>query len=212
MIPIGDGRTHRRIVPIFTYLFIIINGIFFYLELTRGDAFITRWAFIPSRYSANPGGEFITIFSSMFLHGGWMHLLSNMLYLWIFGDNVEDRFGHVKFILFYFLSGAAAAFTQYLFNTGSEIPLVGASGAIAGVLAAYVVMFPSRNVSVLMGWWVIRVRAIFVIGLWFVTQLLSGYALLGSVGEMGGVAYLAHIGGFVTGLVLTLVFRGRNRR
>jgi membrane associated rhomboid family serine protease len=212
MLPIGDGRAHRRIVPFFTYIFIIINLVVFYLELSRGDAFINRWAFIPSRFMADPGGQFITIYTSMFLHGGWMHLLSNMLYLWIFGDNVEDRFGHVKFIIFYLLSGTAATFTQYLFNTGSSIPLVGASGAIAGVLAAYVLMFPSRNVAVLMGFWVINVRAIFVIGLWFVTQLFSSYALIDSVGDMGGVAYLAHVGGFVAGFVLTLFLRKRNPR
>jgi membrane associated rhomboid family serine protease len=211
MIPIGDERSKRRIVPFFTFIFILVNVVVFLLEVSRGDAFIVKWAFVPSRFRADPAGQLITIFTSMFLHGGWMHLVSNMLYLWIFGDNVEDRFGHLRFIIFYLLSGTLAVFTQYLFNPGSNVPLVGASGAIAGVLAAYMILFPSKNVRVLMGLWIIRVRAIIVIGLWFVMQLLSGYALLDNMGDGGGVAYLAHIGGFVGGLVLTLVFRGRKR-
>jgi membrane associated rhomboid family serine protease len=143
----------------------------------------------------------------MFMHGGWMHLISNMLYLLIFGDNVDDRFGHFKFILFYLLSGIAATFAQFFVNPGSAIPTLGASGAIAGVLGAYLLMFPSRNIRVLMGMWVMHVRAIFVIGLWFILQLVSGYALLDMAGETGGVAYMAHVGGFIAGFLLTFIFR-----
>jgi membrane associated rhomboid family serine protease len=190
-----------------TYLLIMINGIFFYLELNRGDPFIMRWAFTPASFSADPAGQFSTIFTAMFMHGGWLHILSNMLYLWIFGDNVEDRFGHFKFLIFYLLSGIAATFAQYIFAPVSSVPLLGASGAIAGVLAAYVILFPRSPIRVLMGLWVVRVRAIFVIGLWFLTQLLSGYALLGSMGDSGGVAYMAHVGGFITGLLLTFIFK-----
>lgn len=207
MLPIGDERTPRRVFPFMTYLLIIINAVFFYLELSRGSGFIEQWAFVPSRFTVNPVGESLTIFTAMFMHGGWMHILSNMLYLWIFGDNVEDRFGHIKFVIFYLLSGIAATFAQYAFSAGSSVPLLGASGAIAGVLAAYVLMFPKSPVRVLMGLWVIRVRALFVIGGWFIVQLLSGYALLGSTGDSGGVAYLAHVGGFIAGFFLTFLFR-----
>jgi len=145
----------------------------------------------------------------MFMHAGWLHLGSNMLYLWIFGDNVEDRFGHFKFIIFYLICGIAATFSQFAASPGSTVPMLGASGAIAGVLAAYVVMFPSRNVRVLMGLWVIRLPALVVIGAWFILQLLSGYSLLGGSGDAGGVAYLAHVGGFAVGFLLTFVFRNR---
>ncbi len=207
MLPIGDERTPRRVFPFMTYLLIIINAIFFYLELNRGDAFIERWAFVPGRFSADPVGEFSTVFTAMFMHGGWLHILSNMLYLWIFGDNVEDRFGSFKYLIFYLLSGIAATFAQYIFAPSSSVPLVGASGAIAGVLAAYVIMFPRSPVRVLMGLWVIRVRALFVIGGWFLIQLLNGYALLGSAVDSGGVAYMAHVGGFIAGLLLTFIFK-----
>jgi membrane associated rhomboid family serine protease len=190
-----------------TYLFVIINVLVFFLEIRGGDPFIMRWSFIPERFSADPSGNAVTIFTAMFMHGGWMHLISNMLYLLIFGDNVEDRFGHFKFILFYLLSGIAATFAQFFVNPGSAIPTLGASGAIAGVLGAYLLMFPSRNIRVLMGMWVMHVRAIFVIGLWFILQLVSGYALLDMAGETGGVAYMAHVGGFIAGFLLTFIFR-----
>ena len=207
MLPIGDEKTSRRIVPFITYILLAVNLFVFYLELTRGISFIERWAFVPNRFSQDPGGEFMTIFSAMFMHGGWLHLGSNMLYLWIFGDNVEDRFGHFNFILFYFLSGIAATFAQYFFSPGSTVPTLGASGAIAGVLAAYMLMFPSRNVRVLMGLWVIRLPAFVVIGAWIILQLLSGYALLENAGDGGGIAYMAHIGGFAAGFIMTFFFR-----
>ncbi len=211
MLPIGDDNSARRVVPVVTYALIAINVLVFLLELSSGQAFIEKWAFVPSRFLADPGGDFITIFTSMFMHGGWLHLLSNMLYLWIFGDNVEDRFGHVKFIVFYLACGVAAMFAQLAFSTTSIVPNLGASGAIAGVLGAYLVMFPKGRVSVMMGRGVIPVSALIVIGLWFVLQVISGVGSLGAAGDGGGVAYMAHIGGFVAGLALAYVLGGSRR-
>jgi len=208
MFPIGDDNTSRRIVPLVTYALIALNVVFFLVELSGGDAFIEKWAFVPSRFLANPLGDFLTLFTAMFMHAGWVHLGGNMLYLWIFGDNVEDRFGHIKFIIFYLFCGLAATFAQLAFNTGSNIPNLGASGAIAGVLAAYLVLFPQGKVKVLQGQRVIQVPALIVIGLWIVLQLFSGIGSIASTAETGGVAYMAHIGGFVAGFVLTFLFRG----
>jgi len=208
MFPIGDDNTSRRIVPLVTYALIALNVVFFLVELSGGDAFIEKWAFVPSRFLANPLGDFLTLFTAMFMHAGWVHLGGNMLYLWIFGDNVEDRFGHIKFIIFYLFCGLAATFAQLAFNTSSNIPNLGASGAIAGVLAAYLVLFPQGKVKVLQGQRVIQVPALIVIGLWIVLQLFSGIGSIASTAETGGVAYMAHIGGFVAGFVLTFLFRG----
>ena len=210
MFPIGDDNTGRRTVPVVTYALIALNILFFLVELSGGEAFIVKWAFVPSRFLANPAGDFPTLFSSMFMHAGWLHLGGNMLYLWIFGDNVEDQFGHVKFIIFYLLCGLAATFAQLVFSLGSDVPNLGASGAIAGVLGAYIVLFPRGQVSVLQGQRVIPVPALIVIGFWIVLQLFSGIGSIASAGQ-GGVAYMAHIGGFVAGLVLTFLFRGTSR-
>lgn len=208
MFPIGDDNSSRRTVPLVTYGLIVLNVLFFFVELSGGDAFIMRWAFVPSRFLANPVGDFLTLFTSMFMHAGWVHLGGNMLYLWIFGDNVEDRFGHVKFISFYLISGLAATFAQLAFSLDSNVPNLGASGAIAGVLGAYLVMFPQGRVQVLMGRGIIPVPALMVIGLWFVLQLFSGIGSIGGTTDTGGVAYMAHIGGFIAGFVLTFLFRG----
>jgi membrane associated rhomboid family serine protease len=157
---------------------------------------------------ANPSGDFLTLFTSMFMHAGWLHLGGNMLYLWIFGDNVEDRFGHIKFTIFYVLSGLVATFAQLVFSIGSTIPNLGASGAIAGVLGAYILLFPQGKVKVLQGQRVIQVPALIVIGLWIVLQLFSGIGSIANTADTGGVAYMAHIGGFIAGFVLTFAFRG----
>jgi membrane associated rhomboid family serine protease len=191
-----------------TYALIALNVVFFFVELSGGNAFIEKWAFVPSRFLANPSGDLLTLFTSMFMHAGWLHLGGNMLYLWIFGDNVEDRFGHIKYIIFYLLCGLAATFAQLAFSVGSDVPNLGASGAIAGVLGAYIVMFPKGQVRVLQGQRVIPVSALIVIGLWIVLQLFSGIGSIADTAETGGVAYMAHIGGFAAGLVLTLLLRG----
>jgi membrane associated rhomboid family serine protease len=210
MFPIGDDNSTRRIFPLVTYVLIALNVLFFFVELSGGDAFIMKWAFVPSRFLANPGGDFLTIFTSMFMHAGWVHLGGNLLYLWIFGDNVEDRFGHIKFIIFYLLCGIGATFAQLAFSSGSSVPNLGASGAIAGVLGAYILMFPKGKVNVLMGRGVIPMPALVVIGLWIVLQLFSGIGSIADTADTGGVAYMAHIGGFIAGLALTFVL-GRNQ-
>ena len=209
MFPIGDDDSAERTVPVVTYALIALNVLVFFLELSGGDPFIERWSVVPRRLTQNPTGDFITIFTSMFMHGGWLHLGGNMLYLWIFGDNVEDRFGHAKFLVFYLLCGIAATLAQVFFSAGSNVPNLGASGAIAGVLAAYIILFPRGSVRVLMGRSVVPMPALVVIGLWIVLQFISGIGSITQSAETGGVAYMAHIGGFVAGLALTFLFGGR---
>jgi membrane associated rhomboid family serine protease len=207
MLPIGDDDSGRRTVPLVTYALIVLNVLFFLVEMSGGDAFIMKWSFVPSRFLANPVADFPTLFTSMFMHAGWIHLGGNMLYLWIFGDNVEDRFGHLKYLIFYLICGLAATFTQMAFNPGSSVPNLGASGAIAGVLGAYILMFPQGTVRVMQGQRVIQVPALIMIGLWIVLQLFSGIGSLATA-DTGGVAYMAHIGGFAAGLVLAFLFKG----
>ena len=209
MFPIGDDNSARKLFPYITYSLVALNVLFFLVELTAGDAFIETWAFVPSRFLANPGGDFLTIFTSMFMHGGWLHIGGNMLYLWIFGDNVEDRFGHFRYLAFYLFCGIAATFAQLAFSLGSDIPNLGASGAIAGVLGAYVLLFPKRRVTVLLGYGVVQMPALIVIGLWIVLQFFNGIGSIAVSADTGGVAYMAHIGGFIAGVVLALVLRGK---
>jgi membrane associated rhomboid family serine protease len=209
MLPTGDDNRSRRITPIVTYILIVLNVIFFLIELNGGDPFVVKWAFVPTRFLANPVAESPTLFTSMFMHAGLLHIGGNMLYLWIFGDNVEDGFGHVKFVIFYLICGLAATGAQLAFSLDSSIPNLGASGAIAGVLGAYLLLYPKARVSVLSGRGVIPVPALLVIGLWFVLQLFSGIGSLFDTADSGGVAYMAHIGGFVAGLVLALLLRGK---
>jgi membrane associated rhomboid family serine protease len=210
MLPLGDDNSGRRITPIVTYVLIAINVLVFFLELSNGEEFIQRWAFVPTRFLADPVGDFATLFTSMFLHAGWAHLLGNMLYLWIFGDNVEDRFGHGLFFVFYILAGLAATFAQLAISLGSSVANVGASGAIAGVLGAYLIMFPRGRVNVLLGRFVTPMSALIVIGLWFLLQIFSQISVFSAGSqEGGGVAYMAHIGGFVAGVVLTYLLGGK---
>jgi rhomboid family protein len=211
MFPVSDDDSQRRTLPVVTYILIIINVLFFLVELSAGDQFIQKWAFIPARFSADPVGNWVTIFTAMFMHGGWLHLFSNMLFLWIFGDNVEDRFGHVQFLIFYLLVGVAATFAQFALSPESTIPNVGASGAIAGVLGSYILLFPQTRVNVLLGRQIVAMPAMVVLGLWIVLQLFSGVGSIAHTDEtanVSGVAYMAHIGGFFAGLILTFLFRG----
>src|SRR5262245_39813673 len=205
MLPIGDDDSGRRTFPIVNYALIAINVlVFVLLELPQGDnldAFLTRWGTIPAQIAA--GNGLITLITSMFLHAGWLHIGSNMLFLWIFGDNVEDAFGHVLYLIFYLVCGIVASLVQVLVNASSNVPGVGASGAIAGVLAAYVILFGSRPVRVLMQGYLTSVPSYVMIGLWIVTQLIAGFG-----GTIDGVAYWAHIGGFFAGAVLTFLLRG----
>jgi len=208
MLPIGDDDSNRRGFPLVTIALIILNVLFFFVEMNGGDPFIMRWSFVPRRFLANPSGDFITIFTSMFMHAGWLHLGGNMLYLWIFGDNVEDRFGHIKFLIFYLLCGVAATFAQLMFSMNSNVPNLGASGAIAGVLGSYILLYPQARVTVLGGRGVFPVPALIVIGLWFIIQLFSGIGSISTAADTGGVAFMAHIGGFIAGFLLTFIFRG----
>jgi membrane associated rhomboid family serine protease len=212
MFPIGDDDSARRTVPVVTYALIALNVLFFFVELSGGEAFIQQWSVVPRRLLANPAADFPTIFTSMFMHAGWLHLGGNMLYLWIFGDNVEDNFGHLKFIIFYLVCGIAATLAQLIFSTGSNVPNLGASGAIAGVLGAYLVLFPRGQVKVLMGRGVIPMPALVVIGGWIVLQLVSGIGSISASAQTGGVAYMAHIGGFFAGVVLAFLLRATGTR
>ena len=187
------------------------------VEIPRGEWFLTQYALIPSELL---GGQdlpprislplWATLITSIFLHGGIMHVVGNMLYLWIFGDNVEDAMGPIRFLIFYLLCGLAAAFAQIAVGPGSSIPMVGASGAIAGVLAAYFMLYPHNRILTLVPLFfflrLVSLPAVFLLGFWFVLQLING---AGSVGGGGGVAYFAHIGGFVAGLLLVFPFRDR---
>ena len=191
MFPIGDDDSSRRTTPVVTYALITLNLLFFFVELSGGDPFIQQWSVVPRRLLANPVADFPTIFTSMFMHAGWLHLGGNMLYLWIFGDNVEDSFGHLKFLIFYLLCGVAATAAQLAFSAGSNVPNLGASGAIAGVLGSYILLFPRGQVKVLMGRGVIPMPALVVIGLWIVLQFVSGIGSISNTAETGGVAYMA---------------------
>jgi len=225
MIPIRDDNpVHRQ--PVVTYGLIGLCGIVYLAQLALGQAGFQRafysFGLIPAvltgRAMLPPDLELVppvvTILTSMFLHGGFFHLAGNMLYLWIFADNVEDSLGRFRFAVFYFLCGVGAAMAQVVPEPGSKVPMVGASGAISGVLGAYLLMHPHARVLVAVPivfvLQIVRLRAVTVLGFWFLLQLLS--SLMASQGE-GGVAFRAHVGGFVTGLVLLPLFRlGRRQR
>jgi membrane associated rhomboid family serine protease len=226
MIPIRDENPTRRL-PWLTLVIIGANLAVFAYELTLGPdelwAFWTRWALVPSRFLADPFStdEAVTLVTSMFMHGGWIHVIGNMLYLWIFGNNIEDRFGAAGFAAFYLATGLGASAAQILSAPGSAIPTLGASGAVAGVLGAYLLLYPGASVVTIIPIFVFievaRVPAFLVIGFWFVLQLGSGLASLGAAtADTGGVAWFAHIGGFALGLLLTapvaIAQRGRRKR
>ena len=209
MLPLGDDNSGRRIVPFVTYALIAINVlVYFFIELAAPDVeqFIFAWGTIPAEIMAGRG--LLTLITSMFLHdpSSILHLASNMLFLWIFGDNVEDAFGHGIFLVFYFVCGIAASLAQVLAAPTAIVPGVGASGAIAGVLGSYIVLFGGNRVRVLLGRSIATVPSYVMIGLWIVLQLFSGFGSIGETG--GGVAYWAHIGGFAAGLLLTFLLRG----
>lgn len=212
MMPIGDDNTARKSTPIVTYALIVMNILFFLLELSGGDEFVKTWAFVPARFHSNPIGNFPTLFTCMFMHAGWLHLGGNMLYLWIFGDNVEDRLGKIKYIALYLLSGIAATFAQYVISPLSELPNLGASGAIAGVLGAYILFFPGQKVNVLLGQSIVAMQSLIVIGFWFLLQFISSVGSLYSTQDSGDVAYMAHVGGFIAGLAVAFLFRLTERQ
>ncbi len=217
MIPFKDNIPSRTI-PFITVLIIILNVLVFVFEISLGprtlQAFIYAFGVVPAQFLAEP--YIVPFFTSMFLHGGWMHLIGNMWYLWIFGDNVEDKLGHFRFLLFYLLCGLGAGIVHMALNVNSVIPSVGASGAIAGVLGAYMLSYPGARVLTLVPIFifiqVIEIPALVVLFFWFVMQLFSGMASLAvATTSSGGVAWWAHIGGFVIGMILLGVL-GRKPR
>lgn len=208
MIPIRDDNPSKTF-PVFNILFILINCALFILQITseaRNLELLENYAMIPSVFFSDPLHNWFRPFTYMFLHGGWLHLIGNMLFLYIFGDNVEDIFGHFGYILFYFMAGCAGALLQSIFSIDSTIPLVGASGAISGVIAAYMLLFPLKSILTLifLGFIVfpVKIPAVFYIAVWIGGQFLSGLSGLSSMGKAaGGVAYMAHIGGIILGLI-----------
>jgi membrane associated rhomboid family serine protease len=215
MIPLRDVIPSRT-TPVITITLIALNVIVFIYELSLGrrvEAFTLYYGLVPAAFS------WVTVFTSMFLHGGFLHVAGNMLYLWIFGDNVEDRMGHGRFLAFYVLCGVAAALAQTISAPDSVIPMVGASGAVAGVMGAYFVLYPKSRIVTLVTlfffWQVIEVPAIFFLGVWFLMQFLSGVgSIVSSVGSAatGGIAFWAHVAGFVAGLSGVVVFRRPERQ
>jgi len=221
MFPIHDDNP-TRITPYVTYMLLLACVLAFFWQISLGDAAqqaVYSFGVIPSVLFASKNlpvelevlPAWLTIFSSMFLHGGWMHLIGNMLYLWVFGNNVEDAMGHKRFIVFYLVCGLLAALTQAVLNPDSEIPMIGASGAISGVLGAYLLLHPHARILVVIPIFILIytpwIAAYWVLGFWFVLQLFNS---LTSASEMGGVAYGAHIGGFVAGMLLIPFFKYRN--
>jgi membrane associated rhomboid family serine protease len=226
MIPLGVDPGPRRLAPVVTVVLLLINVAAFVYEMSLGEgierlfrsAGVTPLEFTRGQDLPPPaplGIFYTTLLTSMFLHGGLLHIASNMLYLWVFGDNVEDRMGHGRFLLFYLLCGLVASAVHIFFNAGSQIPSVGASGAIAGVLAGYLILFPRASIRTLLVLGIFitmtRVPALLLIGFWFVTQVFSGIASLGVTEQTAGVAFWAHVGGFLAGLVLVFFFRTSRR-
>jgi membrane associated rhomboid family serine protease len=232
VLPIGDDNTGRHITPVVTYGLIAANLAVWLYQMTAGEAFTYGYSAVPYEitkgvdltatqsvtvgnqtvsvpHAPGPSPIQLTLLSSMFMHASWMHFLGNMLYLWIFGDNVEDHLGHARFLVFYLVCGLAASLAMVVFSPDSRIPGLGASGAIAGVLGAYLIKFPKSPVRVLMMRAVTTVPAYVAIGLWALLQIFGQISVAG--GQAGGVAYLAHLGGFVAGLVLISIF-GRSLR
>jgi membrane associated rhomboid family serine protease len=219
MFPIRDTIPSRSL-PVVNWLIIACNVVVFFFEASlppeQLDRLIHILGMIPRHLVRNPIPEALTILTSMFLHGGWFHVISNMWALYIFGDNVEDRIGHFRYLGFYLLCGVIAAGAQVLAATNSPFPMVGASGAIAGILGAYVISFPRARVLTLIPIffipWFIEIPATFYLGVWFLSQLFNGLfalAIVDSIGTYGGVAWWAHIGGFVAGLILVKRFERR---
>ena len=217
MIPLKD-TVRARSFPIVNWILIGVNIVIFFVELSFGqdtERFIAAMGLVPARLLASPSlGQALTIFTSMFLHGGWLHLISNMLALYIFGDNVEDRVGHGRYVVFYLLCGLIAALTHIAFNMASQAPTIGASGAISGVLGAYFILYPRARVFTLIPLfilpWFVEIPAVVYLGFWFLSQLFNGALSIVSGAQMyGGVAFWAHIGGFLAGLLLVRPFEQR---
>ena len=226
MIPLKDTIPSRTF-PFINYTIILINLLCFLYQLSLGphlEKFLYAWGVVPAQFFAplsighlHLSQRILPLFTSMFLHGGWLHFLGNMLYLYIFGDNVEDRLGHARYFLFYLLSGVLAAAVHLLTNTGSRVPTIGASGAIAGVMGAYFFLFPYARVVTLIFIFfffdIVEIPAFFFLAFWFILQFLSGTVSFDAQNALsGGVAWWAHIGGFLSGILLLFAFGVRRTR
>jgi membrane associated rhomboid family serine protease len=220
MLPIGDDDSDRRFAPLVNYALIAINVlVFVFLQGMGGnEKFTYAFSTVPAEIltgkdiaagvlEPTPIPVYFTLITSMFMHGGWAHLLGNMLFLWVFGDNIENRIGHIRYLIFYLVCGIIASLS-HVFVSGSDslIPSLGASGAISGVLGGYLLLFPSRRVRVIMGRGITTVPAFVALGIWIVFQVISQLGMLGGDQGGGGVAYAAHIGGFIAGLALIKLF------
>ncbi len=213
MIPLSDASRRPRRVPIVTILIIALNAVVFLMELGGGDDFILRWSLVPADILA--GRHLETILTSMFMHEGWEHIIGNMLFFWAFGPEIEDVMGSGRYLAFYLLGGLAATFAQVIVDPTSTIPNLGASGAIAAVMGAFLVTYPRDQIRtvVLIGW-AVRVTfipAALLVGLWIVTQFFSELGALMTTDTGGGVAYMAHIGGFVFGALAARLFESQGR-
>jgi len=213
MIPLGDASRRPIHFPLTTAIIIAANTVMFLFEMVGGDALINRWSLVPAHIVA--GQDWITILTSMFMHAGWMHILGNMLFFWVFGPEIEDVMGPLRYLAFYLLSGLAATFAQVIIASSSTVPNLGASGAIAGVMGAFLITYPRDRIRtlLLLGFFyrATIIPASILVGMWFLTQLFSEIGALAQV-QTGGVAYMAHIGGFLFGAATARIFETRNRR
>jgi len=211
LIPLGDASRRPARVPVVTTLIILINVLVFLMELTRGDAFVLEWAAIPAQILS--GHRWITIFTAMFMHGSWSHIIGNMIFLWAFSPEIEDAMGRLRYLVFYLAGGVAAMLAQILANSSSTIPNLGASGAIAAVMGAFLVTYPRDRIKAILFIFIfVRITFIpasLIIGFWFLTQLVDAGAVARV--ETGGVAYLAHIGGFIFGAATARLFEDPRR-
>jgi len=213
MIPLGDSSRRPERYPIVTAAIIAVNGFVFVLELMGGDAFVMKWSETPAAIVS--GHHWVTILTAMFMHAGWMHIIGNMVFLWAFGPEVEDAMGPVRYLAFYLLSGLAASLAQIALMPHSTVPNLGASGAIAGVMGAFLVTYPRDEIRtvLLLGWWtrITFIPAALLIGLWFLIQIFDQVGAVADVKTGGGVAYMAHVGGFIFGAVTGRLFEGFRR-
>ena len=212
MIPLGDASRRPERFPLITTAIIIVNAFVFVLELTGGEAFVRQWSEVPSTIVA--GHHLVTVLTAMFMHGGWLHIIGNMVFLWAFGPEIEDAMGPVRYLAFYLLSGLAASLAQIAVMPHSTVPNLGASGAIAGVMGAFLVTYPRDQIRALLlfGWWtrITFIPAALLIGFWFLIQIFDQVGAVASV-QGGGVAYAAHVGGFIFGAVTGRLFEGFRR-
>lgn len=211
LIPLSDASRRPVHMPAVTSLIIVVNAFVFVLELMRGDAFVIQWSAIPAQIVS--GHHWITILTAMFMHGSWSHIIGNMIFLWAFGPEIEDAMGPVRYLVFYLVGGSAAMLAQVLADPHSTIPNLGASGAIAAVMGAFLVTFPRDRIKVVLFLFIFAriafIPAALLIGFWFLTQLFSAGAV--AQVQTGGVAYLAHVGGFVFGAAAARLFEDRRR-